>query len=112
MKPQYTDTHTLLKETKALIQDPKHWCSIGWGSAGPKHDNGTRCLMHAMDTTLERRMLGGVYIHSPGFESMRVALLPFIGLSGLSGFNDTNTHDIIMAALDKAIEATKPEVTE
>lgn len=91
-------THEILVKARALIEREEDWSPSGWG-------DDSRCMLHAASHAQGRS--GAMSVDDPVYEVLRVVTGQPMGEVGR--WNDSHSHAEVLAAFDRAIEATAPE---
>lgn len=88
---EVSPTKRLLMEARKLIASPDHWCQGSYNTKG-----GRRCAVGALAA-----------IDGGDIDQSYELLLAEMGGGAVSAFNDTHTHEEVIAAFDRAIAAAR-----
>ena len=106
----------LLTKAKAVIADPKHWTKGSYAKDAKGHSTGpakSNAVCWCSAGALKK------VAHEEGTYSTRLMTARYLaevaddcGYSGIPGFNDGSSHEIVMKAWDKAIQLAKEDEDE
>jgi hypothetical protein len=108
-------TKTLLKQARALIEDPKHWCTGAYAKVGrhpvaPTHSDADRwCAIGAVCAIRPARTVRRDEAQRLLSQAVR-EVAPDSHIHSILGLNDADTiprrkrHKLVLKAYDRAIE--------